>query len=75
MTITPAQWNRWRYTAYAPFYDVLVRPFQEARKRAIEQLELQAGERVLIIGQYLLRRHQLPIKTGHTALGAAAHRA
>jgi phosphatidylethanolamine/phosphatidyl-N-methylethanolamine N-methyltransferase len=50
MTITPAQWNRWRYTAYAPFYDTLVRPFQEARRRAIEQLALQAGEQVLIIG-------------------------
>jgi phosphatidylethanolamine/phosphatidyl-N-methylethanolamine N-methyltransferase len=50
MSLNTTDWNRVRYTAYAPFYDALVRPFQKARRRAIEQLELQAGERVLIIG-------------------------
>jgi hypothetical protein len=39
-----------RYTAYAPFYDVLTRSFQKARRQAIELLELQGNERVLIVG-------------------------
>lgn len=43
-------WNRLRYAIYAPFYDVVVRRLDRGRRRSIEQLELQPGERVLIPG-------------------------
>jgi len=42
--------NRWRYTLYAPVYDQLARVFTATRRRAIANLGLQAGERVLIVG-------------------------
>ena len=39
------------YRLYAPVYDALFRPvFQTARKRAIDQLRLQSGERLLLSG-------------------------
>lgn len=44
------RWNRLRYSAYAPFYDLLAAPFAAGRRRSIELLSLQRGERVLIIG-------------------------
>lgn len=43
-------WNRLRYSVYAPFYDLLTAPFQTARRRSIELLNLRPGERVLIVG-------------------------
>ena len=43
-------WNRARYSLYAPFYDSIVAPFQGGRRRSIELLALQPGERVLVIG-------------------------
>ena len=49
MTINTNRWNRLRYTLYAPFYDRVVR-FGRARRRSIELLDLQPGERVLIVG-------------------------
>lgn len=42
-------WYRIRYTLQAPFYDRVV-TFPGERKRSIDLLRLQAGERVLIVG-------------------------
>lgn len=43
------RWNRLRYSLYAPFYDGFVR-FPRARARAIQGLELQPHQRVLLVG-------------------------
>jgi phosphatidylethanolamine/phosphatidyl-N-methylethanolamine N-methyltransferase len=48
--INTAAWNRARYSIYAPLYDTLAAPFQGGRRRAVELLGLQAGERVLVLG-------------------------
>jgi SAM-dependent methyltransferase len=45
-----AAWNRLRYSAYAPIYDLVAALFAAGRLRSIELLALQPGERVLIIG-------------------------
>lgn len=42
-------WQRFRYTLWAPFYDRVTKLHRE-RRRSIELLALQPGERVLIIG-------------------------
>lgn len=49
-TMSGATWNRVRYSAYAPIYDLVVAPLAAGRRRSIELLALQPGERVLIIG-------------------------
>jgi phosphatidylethanolamine/phosphatidyl-N-methylethanolamine N-methyltransferase len=46
----PDRLNRWRYSLYAPIYDRLAAVFTATRRRAIDQLALQPGERVLIVG-------------------------
>lgn len=43
------RWNRIRYTAWAAAYDLVV-GFSKQRRRAIELLALEPGERVLIVG-------------------------
>ncbi len=43
-------WNRIRYGLYAPIYGLVARPMAAGRNRAIERLELEAGDRVLILG-------------------------
>lgn len=46
------RWNRARYTAYAPVYDLLIRRLgfvERGRRRAIELAGLHAGERILIV--------------------------
>ncbi|MBZ5534857.1 MAG: class I SAM-dependent methyltransferase [Acidobacteriia bacterium] len=50
MRINSTQWNRVRYSFYAPFFDVIVRPLEKARQRAIELLAPMPGDRVLIVG-------------------------
>ena len=50
MAINTNRWNRLRYTLYAPFYDLVVRRIGRGRRRAIELLNVQPGERVLIDG-------------------------
>lgn len=45
-----SRWERRRYAFWAPIYDLVVSPFREARRRSIEGLALQAGERVLLVG-------------------------
>lgn len=46
----PDWWNRVRYSAYAPVYDWVAKPLERGRERAIERLDLQDGDRVLILG-------------------------
>jgi ubiquinone/menaquinone biosynthesis C-methylase UbiE len=43
-------WNRTRYRLYAPVYDVVARPLQRGRERTIERLDLDSGDRVLLLG-------------------------
>ena len=50
MRINTNRWNRARYTLYAPFYDLIVRIVGRGRRRAIELLNVQPDERVLIDG-------------------------
>lgn len=50
MRVNTNRWNRLRYTLYAPFYDVIVRRVGRGRRRAIELLNVQPGQRVLIDG-------------------------
>lgn len=44
------RWNRVRYRAYEPVYDFLAKPLEAGRRRAIERLEVESGDRVLILG-------------------------
>lgn len=50
MPVNTNRWNRLRYTLYAPFYDLIVRRLVRGRRRAVELLHVQPGERVLIVG-------------------------
>lgn len=43
-------WNRFRYTLILPLYAQVVKGFERDRQRAIELLQLQPGEKVLILG-------------------------
>ena len=43
-------WNRTRYRLYAPVYDWGARPLEPGRQRAIERLDPQPGEHILILG-------------------------
>lgn len=47
--LDPLRWNRIRYTAIAPVYDTFVR-FAGPRRRAVELLAPEPGQRVLIVG-------------------------
>jgi len=42
--------NRARYRLYAPVYDLAAKPLAGGRRRAIERLDLEGGDRVLILG-------------------------
>ncbi|MFB6354698.1 MAG: methyltransferase domain-containing protein [Halobacteriales archaeon] len=43
-------WNRTIYRLYAPMYDWLATPFEHGRQRAIDRLDVTAGDRVLLVG-------------------------
>jgi ubiquinone/menaquinone biosynthesis C-methylase UbiE len=43
-------WNRLRYTAWAPFYDLALRRFEGYRRESLSRLSLRAGERLLLVG-------------------------
>lgn len=49
MTLTN-RWNRTRYRLYAPIYDWVARPLERGRRRAIERLDPQPDDHVLILG-------------------------
>jgi phosphatidylethanolamine/phosphatidyl-N-methylethanolamine N-methyltransferase len=48
--MTRTAWNRLRYTLWSPFYDAAVTLFRGPRRRSVELLGLQPGERVLLVG-------------------------
>lgn len=48
--INTNNWNRIRYTFYAPGYDLVGRLFSKSRKRSISALEINSGDKVLIVG-------------------------
>ena len=50
MRINTNRWNRFRYTIYTPGYDLIARIFEESRKKSIDSLQVQKGDKVLIIG-------------------------
>lgn len=43
-------WNRIRYGVYAPVYNWVAGPFEAGRKRAIERVDPQPDDRILILG-------------------------
>ena len=49
MKIESNAWNRLRYSVWAPFYDLVGRRFDPYR-RALARLDLQAGQRLLLVG-------------------------
>ncbi len=49
MTVVDA-WNRARYRLYAPVYDLAARPLEPGRRRAIDRLQIEPGDRVLLVG-------------------------
>lgn len=50
MKINTNTWNRIRYTIYTPGYDSIARIFKDSRKKSIDSLQIQFGDKVLIIG-------------------------
>jgi ubiquinone/menaquinone biosynthesis C-methylase UbiE len=50
MGINTLGWNRTRYRAYAPVYDMIAAPLQAGRRQALTALDLRPGERALILG-------------------------
>ena len=44
------RWNRFRYTLYAPGYDLVGRIFSKSRNKSIQELEIYKGDEVLIVG-------------------------
>lgn len=44
------RWNRFRYTLYAPGYDIAARIFSKSRSKSILELEITPGDEVLIVG-------------------------
>lgn len=49
MTLTN-RWNRIRYRLYAPIYDWVAQPLERGRQRAIDRLDPQPDEHILILG-------------------------
>jgi len=43
-------WTRRRYRLYAPVYGLVAKPLERGRKRAVDRLDLDTGDRVLIVG-------------------------
>lgn len=50
MQINTNTWNRIRYSLYAPGYDIAGRLLNKSRKKSIDSLELEADDKVLIVG-------------------------
>jgi ubiquinone/menaquinone biosynthesis C-methylase UbiE len=43
-------WNRLRYSAWAPFYDLAGRRFDRYRRESLARLDLRTGQRLLLVG-------------------------
>jgi phosphatidylethanolamine/phosphatidyl-N-methylethanolamine N-methyltransferase len=50
MGLNTNRWNQIRYTIWAPFYDRIVRVFDQRRRESLRLLDVRAGERVLLVG-------------------------
>ena len=50
MKINTNNWNRIRYTLYSPGYDLVARLFDNSRRKSIESLDVQSGDKLLIVG-------------------------
>ena len=50
MKINTNTWNIIRYTIYTPFYDLIGRVLTKSRRKSIEMLNIQPGDKVLIVG-------------------------
>ncbi|MGF7141498.1 class I SAM-dependent methyltransferase [Roseimarinus sediminis] len=50
MAVNNNRLNRFRYTLYAPGYDLAARLLDTSRKKSIQNLNVQAGDKVLIVG-------------------------
>jgi phosphatidylethanolamine/phosphatidyl-N-methylethanolamine N-methyltransferase len=50
MKINTNSWNRIRYTLYSPGYDSVARLFENSRRKSIESLDVQSGDKILIVG-------------------------
>jgi len=50
MPLNTNTWNRLRYTLYTPAYDLVGRLFTDGRRASIANLNLQSGQRVLLVG-------------------------
>ena len=64
-------WDRFRYTVWAPVYDMLAgaTSFADARRRSIEGLRLVPGDRLLIVGAGTgLDLDYLPVAVSITAV-------
>lgn len=62
-------WNRTRYRLYAPVYDLVARPLERGRERAIERLDIEQDDRVLVLGCGTgLDLNYLPTNASVTAL-------
>ena len=48
--ISTNKWNKIRYTAYAPGYDILGTIFSKSREISIRELDIQKDDHVLIVG-------------------------
>lgn len=48
--VSTNKWNKIRYTAYAPGYDILGKIFSKSREKSIRQLGIQKGDQILIVG-------------------------
>lgn len=44
------RWNQVRYRLYAPIYDIVARPLERGRQRAIERLAPDPDDRILVLG-------------------------
>lgn len=64
-------WNRLVYGIYAPFYDWVAAPFEAGREHAVDRLDLDGTERVLVPGCGTgLDLEYLPAGTDVTAIDA-----
>lgn len=50
MNINSNRWNIIRYTIYTPIYDLFGRILKHSRRKAIDMLNIQHGDKVLIVG-------------------------
>jgi phosphatidylethanolamine/phosphatidyl-N-methylethanolamine N-methyltransferase len=50
MKLNNNTWNKWRYTFYTPFYNVIAQIFKSSRKKSIELLAIKDNTKVLLVG-------------------------